>query len=134
MHSVINRETIHPDIPRRILCDRDAEIVASTVNEWKCGPIAIVYYSSFGMVYEIEEFRTLIKPAAEAIVHDALMAGRQVFLVNLMGDWPAYPELEQVDPPKGYSWMRILYDRSTLQISLLVKRGQLWRKNFDASN
>ncbi|MCC5636364.1 hypothetical protein LC593_10930 [Nostoc sp. CHAB 5844] len=112
------------------ICPGDARLVAEVINQWKCGPAAVIYYlHPFDI--DVEDFRTKVKPLAEAAIHDALICGYQVFYVNLIGGWEAYPELEEPEEPKGYWWMRILYERSTLQVSILTPtyrayRNQVW--------
>ncbi|WP_414755531.1 hypothetical protein [Anabaena sp. CCY 9910] len=111
------------------MCRGDAKLVADTINQWKCGPAAVIHYSSFGM--NGEDFRVKIKPIMDGIVHDALLCGYQVFFLNRMGDWEAFPDLEEPVAPKGYWWMRILYERSSLQVSILAPsyrayKNQVW--------
>jgi hypothetical protein len=111
------------------LCKDDAKLVADAINQWKCGTAIVINYSSFGM--SGEDFRAKVKPIMDAAVHDGLICGYQVFFVNRMGDWRAYPDLEEPEEPKGYHWMRILYERSSLQVSILTPdyrayRNQVW--------
>ncbi|MEH2034060.1 MAG: hypothetical protein V7K67_31380 [Nostoc sp.] len=123
--------------PRSILLDAwwsggnigegDAEIIAQAISTWKHGAGAIIYYSvPFGM--SGEQFRRTVKPVADASVHDAFISGRQVFVVNMMGDWRAYPDLEKPECPKGYWWMSILWERSTLVVYVLAP--SCWRRRY----
>jgi hypothetical protein len=120
---------IAADVRRAGACigSNDAKLIADVINQWKCGAIAIVYYSSFGMSRDVEKFRSSVKAMVEAGIHDALITGRQVFLLNMLGNWPAYPELEEPSEPEGYWWMRILYERSTLQVSILAPAYRAYR-------
>jgi hypothetical protein len=96
----------------------EAEQVAEIINQWKCGSCAVIFYSKpFRM--SADEFFRSVKPMGEAILHDVLRTGRQIFLINTIGDWEAYPNYE-LKAPKGYWWMNLARIRGTLKVKTLT--------------
>lgn len=108
------------------ISEYEARLLETAIDPFNIVSSVVVFLGK-PFFYSIEEYNQIIKVHAQAFIHDAFMAGYQIFLINGIGGWEGNPDYEPSAPPHHF-WMGIGSIRFTLELELAARNSRFSRQ------